>query len=125
MSIYIMSALSPLMLIDRNCTLNLTPLSREEFKQYAIYAESRIGTHELADVLSDELGLYIEYNKRKIKLDYGDFALVVTIDGEYIHPGETTLPENTKLVYTCYEVVKKPNLNLITPNKKEPIMEEI
>lgn len=123
--IYITSTVSPNMLMDRNCTLNLTPLSREEFKQYAINAESRIGTHELADVLSDELGLYIEYNRRKIKLDYGDFALVATVDGKSIRPGESVLPFGSKLIYTCYEVVKKPSLNLINPTKNESIMEEI
>ena len=55
MSVYILSAVSPSMLMDRNCTLNLTPLSKEEFKSYAIDAESYIGSHELTDVLSDEL----------------------------------------------------------------------
>lgn len=124
MSIYITSAVSPNMLMDRNCTLNLTPLSKEEFRSYAIDAESCIGTHELADVLSDELGLFIEYNRRKIKLDYGDFALVATIDGRNIRPGESVLPFGSKLIYTCYEVVKKESLNLNLNLKTNEIIEE-
>ena len=126
MSVYILSAVSPSMLMDRNCTLNLTPLSKEEFKSYAIDAESYIGSHELTDVLSDELGLYIEYNRGKIKLDYGDFALVATVDGRSIRPGESVLPFGSKLIYTCYEVVKKEslNLNLNFKNIKTEIIEE-
>ena len=122
--IYITSTVSPNMLLDRNCTLNLTPLSKEEFKQYAVNAESRIGTHELADVLSDELELYIEYNRRQIKLDYGDFALVATIDGKSIRPGESRLPIGSKLIYTSYEVVKKESLNLNLNVKNTEIIEE-
>lgn len=124
MSVYIVSAVSPSMLIDRNCRLDLTPLSKEEFKSYAIDAESRIGTHELADVLSDELGLFIEYNRQKIKLEYGDFALCVTVDGRNIQPGDNTLPYGSKLIYTCYEVVKKESLNLHFNVQTNEIIEE-
>ena len=124
MTVYIVSAVSPIMLIDRNCTLDLTPLSKEEFKSYAIDAESRIGRHELADVLSDELGLFIECNRQKIKLDYGDFALCVSVDGKNIRPGETVLPFGSTLVYTCYEVVKKDSLNLNLNVKNTEIIEE-
>lgn len=124
MSVYILSAVSPSMLMDRNCTLDLTPLSKEEFKNFAINAESHIGSHELVDVLSDELGLYIEYNRGKIKLDYGDFALVATVDGRGIRPGESVLPFGSKLIYTCYEVVKKESLNLNLNVKNTEITEE-
>lgn len=124
MSIYITSAVSPNMLIDRNCTLQLTPLSKEEFRTYALDAESCIGTHELADVISEDVGLFIEYNRRKIKLDYGDFALVATIDGRSIRPGENVLPFGSKLIYTCYEVVKKESLNLNLNVKNTEIIEE-
>lgn len=122
--IYITSTVSSNMLIDRNCILDLTPLSKEEFRKYAMEAESCIGTHELADVISDDIGLYIEYNPTRVQLDYGDFALVASIKGKSIRPGESVLPFGSKLIYTCYEVVKKESLNLNLNAKNTEIIEE-
>jgi hypothetical protein len=65
---------------------------------------SAIGHQDLANVVSDLLGLPVEANRANVLLEPGDLAVVAQYRGPRLPEGTTQLPEGAKVEFYLVEV---------------------
>ena len=99
--IYLSNAFSLQMLnLSQENNLTITPLKVGEVKEMlsGTFINS-IGHTDTANVLSNELGFYIDSNRINISLTNNDILIVAQLIGGRLPEGSTTLPEGYSLKF--------------------------
>ena len=98
--IYLVNAFS-LNMIEGPVELQVLPLHKEETTDFLKNRKfiSAIGHKEMADILTNELGLEVIHNRITIKLGKNDIAIVAQYTGPRLEEGATRLPEGSQIRY--------------------------
>lgn len=80
--------------IEKEVSINIKPLSKEEFKsELGKEFTSAVGHADTAHVLSEELQVEVPMNRVFVSLGKDDTLLVAQLIGGRLPEGATTLPE--------------------------------
>ena len=76
------------------------PMTLDEVKSYLQNGfTSAIGHQDTANILTNILGIKVEFNRTNVKLDDDTILIVAQVTGGRLPEGATTLPEGTTLKY--------------------------
>jgi hypothetical protein len=106
--IYLSNAFSLQMLnLSQENNLTITPLKVGEVKEMlsGTFINS-IGHTDTANVLSNELGFYIDSNRINISLTNNDILIVAQLTGGRLPEGSTTLPDGFEFKFAKVTVTR-------------------
>ena len=102
------------MIIGNAISLNMLPpcgqgewntIDRTLAQELAEDCESCIGHADMAAVITDDLGVFVECNRKSVSLEIGDTMLVCQYKGPRLQEGAVSLPEGAKIEYVLFSVV--------------------
>jgi len=104
--LYLANAFSLNMLnLNRPWQVNVVPMSIEEVKDFIKIAQSNnkfksaVGHQDLADILTNMLGLEIPCERMTVTLTPDDTLIVAQYVGPRLSEGTTTLPEGAQIQF--------------------------
>lgn len=66
--------------------------------------KSVVGHQDLANILTNMLGIDIPYNRATVQLELGDVLIVAQYVGNRLPEGSTTLPPDAKIIFLAVTI---------------------